>query len=272
MFVYKREVTFVNLYMNGIKCGNIGVLKQQLTADSLYLCLELCGMERWKTTAFPVYLTGKESKKSCGNIGSGGAGLHMEADISVEELRKNRYDRLFIHPAENCYAVAELLKPEYEEAKAEMGVASDARADDTDSDEEVIKEAEEVSEVLSESEKEAVELQESVYEDKWEQIKKKYPIIYPFQGQGAYVSIMPVDLQLLKEPYQDLNNNTFLMHSFYRYRHMILGEYSSEKGIFFYVGVPGEFVKKEQSTAALCGFEGYEHSGDLGYYLYRVEL
>ena len=108
--------------------------------------------------------------------------------------------------------------------------------------------------------------------DKWEVIKKKYPILYPFKGQGPYVSIKPVDLQLLNNKYHHLSSNSYLMHGFYQYRHMILGEYSQEKGTFFYVGVPGEFVKKEQSSAAMFGFEGYEHSGDLGYYLYRVEL
>lgn len=108
--------------------------------------------------------------------------------------------------------------------------------------------------------------------DKWEVIKKKYPILYPFRGQGPYVSIKPVDLQLLDEKYHKLSDNSFLMHAFYQYRHMILGEYEQDGSTHFYVGVPGEFVKKEQESAAMFGFEGYEHSGDLGYYLYRVDL
>lgn len=108
--------------------------------------------------------------------------------------------------------------------------------------------------------------------DKWESVKKNYPVLYPFKGQGPYIFISPKDLQLLPEKYHHLSSNSYLMHGFYQYRHMILGEYSWERGTFFYVGVPGEYVPKEQSSAAMFGFEGYERSGDLGYYLYRVEL
>ena len=91
--------------------------------------------------------------------------------------------------------------------------------------------------------------------DKWEVFKKKYPILYPFKGQGPYVSIKPVDLQLLDSAYYHLSNNSFLMHNFYKYKHLILGKYTWEKGTFFYVGVPGEFIKKEQNAAAM--FPGY---------------
>ncbi|MBQ3035748.1 MAG: hypothetical protein IJD31_02340 [Lachnospiraceae bacterium] len=131
-------------------------------------------------------------------------------------------------------------------------------------DEEFTEKADAISEVLSD----CLEPQP----DKWEVFKKKYPILYPFRGQGPYVSIKPVDLQLLDEKYHKLTENSFLMHAFYQYRHMILGEYEQDGSTYFYVGVPGEFVKKEQESAAMFGFEGYEHSGDLGYYLYRVEL
>ncbi len=134
----------------------------------------------------------------------------------------------------------------------------------SDKDEELIGEKNSISEVLCDC--------LAPQPDKWEVIKKKYPILYPFRGQGPYVSIKPVDLQLLDGKYHKLNDNSFLMHAFYQYRHMILGEYEQDGSAHFYVGVPGEFVKKEQDSAAMFGFEGYEHSGDLGYYLYRVEL
>lgn len=136
--------------------------------------------------------------------------------------------------------------------------------ENSDKDEELAGEKDGISEVLCDC--------LAPQPDKWEVIKKKYPILYPFRGQGPYVSIKPVDLQLLDEKYHKLSDNSFLMHAFCQYRHMILGEYEQDGSAHFYVGVPGEFVKKEQESAAMFGFEGYEHSGDLGYYLYRVDL
>lgn len=265
MFAYSRKVTFIDLYVNGIKCGSVGVLKQQLTEMGLRLFIELCGMEQWEGKICPVYLMGTGGKKNLADIQLKGGKGQTGLDIPMDELIQNQYNKLFLHPAENSYAVGELICVPEEAVQNKNG--KDAKTQEetiyTISDEKI------QEEIKQEEIEQFYEEQEC---DKWEQIKKKYPILYPFKGQGPYVSIKPVDLQLLKSSYHNLNNNTFLMHGFYRYRHMILGEYSMDKGTFFYIGVPGEFVKKEQSTAAMCGFEGYEHSGDLGYYLYRVEI
>lgn len=260
MFVYGRAVSFMDLYMNGIRCGNIGVLRQKLTEEGLYLCMELCAEKQWDKNSFSVYLAGNGKKKNLAECSLKEGEKRAEWIVPLAELESHVYHKFFLHPGDNCYAAAELLiYPEIKrnEAKTRESV-----------DEEKIEEAE-IEDIQEEEPEEQPEEQEC---DKWEMIKKKYPILYPFKGQGPYVSIKPVDLQLLKEPYRGLGSNTFLMHGFYQYRHMILGEYSMETGTYFYVGVPGEFIKKEQSTAAMCGFEGYEHSGDLGYYLYRVEI
>lgn len=287
MFGYSRKVSFLDLYVNGIKCGNIGVLRQKLTENGLHLNMELCGTRRWAGNTCPVYITGKDGKKNLAELILKEGGTKKEWKVSLGELQSYTYHKLFLHPAENCYAVADLLAipasevkslgtEEFKDDRNPEGEAEIKNLQETEDMNEALTENKtevaKLHETLSESETEVVELHQEQECDKWELIKKKYPILYPFKGQGPYVSIKPVDLQLLKSIYQDLGNNTFLMHAFYRYRHMILGEYSMDEGTYFYVGVPGEFIKQEQTMAAMCGFEGYEHSGDLGYYLYRVEI
>lgn len=269
MFVYGRAVSFMDLYINGIKCGNIGVLRQKLTEEGLYLCMELCAKRQWDKNSYPAYLAGNGKKKNLTDCSLKEGEKSAEWTVPLAELESHAYHKLFLHPADNCYAVADLLiYPEIKTRETKAGESADEENMEKEAGESADEENMEETELKDMHEKEPEE-QEC---DKWEMIKKKYPILYPFKGQGPYVSIKPVDLQLLKNTYHGLGKNTFLMHGFYRYRHMILGEYSMDEGTYFYVGVPGEFVKKEQSTAAMCGFEGYEHSGDLGYYLYRVEI
>lgn len=305
MFCYKRKTSFISYYINGIKSRSIGVVKQCLTQDGLNISVDLFGLEDWKSmdcrvsvgdakVRQPVFVMEVRQGKGKG-----------ECSLSAEILRKINPSKIFFSLGSDCYGIADLCEVttpvtdaysenlyikdvNTEDVHAENLYIKDINTEDVHSEnlyvEEVNAESTHVGskdsgERCAENEyKEKDEESELIHDclepqpDKWEVIKKKYPILYPFKGQGPYVSIKPVDLQLLDSKYHHLSNNSFLMHNFYQYKHLILGEYAWEKGTFFYVGVPGEFIKKEQNTAAVFGFEGYEHSGDLGYYLYRVAL
>lgn len=106
----------------------------------------------------------------------------------------------------------------------------------------------------------------------WEELLKTHQRIHPFEEQGDYISINPFTLKLLAPQYRSLSNNSFLLHGFYNYRHLILGYYRDMKREGFYIGVPGTFHEKEQMVAEMFGFEGYEPSGPIGYYMRRVEF
>lgn len=74
-------------------------------------------------------------------------------------------------------------------------------------------------------------------------------------------------------------HNSFLLHGFYNYRHLILGKYPGEKReSIYYLGVPGNFYNREKMVAEMFGFEAFEggrhpaEPGDFGYYMKRVEL
>ena len=271
---YKRKTSFIDYYINGVKGRNIGIVKQKFAEGEYAIWVNLFGLENWKTMTCNVSMGNSKGKKKLFtvNIQNGkGFGEYHFAEWETNES----YEKLFFDLGNNCCGIADLLQfpgkrnaPDAEEQQPE-NVAGNVENERTIPEEET---PEPLFEELTEEEEEILADAPEEQPDKWESIKKKYPILYPFRGQGPYVSIKPVDLQLLNGKYHHLSNNSYLMHGFYQYKHMILGEYSMEKGTFFYVGVPGAFVKKEQTAAAMFGFEGYEHSGDLGYYLYRVEL
>ena len=112
-----------------------------------------------------------------------------------------------------------------------------------------------------------------LYENKWEQLMSTYEQIHPYGDNRIYVKLAPKDFVILRENYQHLVNNSFLLHGFYNYRYLILGK---ENG--FYLGVPGVFYEREKMVALMFGFEAFEcegggaEEGKFGYYLRKVEL
>lgn len=127
---------------------------------------------------------------------------------------------------------------------------------------------------------EKVKVEELISEDKWEQLQKSYQKVHPFGDERIFLSIEPKDFVILQASYQKLVNNSFLLHGFYNYRHLILGpdrNLGDEEGERFYLGVPGTYFEREKMVAVMFGFEGFEcdgavEIGKFGYYMRRVEL
>ncbi len=114
---------------------------------------------------------------------------------------------------------------------------------------------------------------EGLKEDKWEQILDIYDKIHPYGDERVYVKLTPKDFIILSSKYQHLVNNSFLLHGFYNYRHVILGKEGE-----YYLGVPGVYYEREKMVALMFGFEAFEcasgkpETGEFGYYLRKVEL
>ena len=130
------------------------------------------------------------------------------------------------------------------------------------------------------AEEEEVFYQQNYLSDKWEQMKSQYSRVHPFGDDREFISIELKDFVVLREPCQRLINNSFLLHGFYNYRHLILGKdcrIGDEREICFYLGVPGVFFEREKMVAVMFGFEGFECAGPVeigkfGYYMRRVDI
>ncbi len=118
---------------------------------------------------------------------------------------------------------------------------------------------------------------EKVENRKWKQICKAYPHIKPFDDFREYIKLELRDMVLVSEKRYSLVENSFLLHGYYNYGHIIL--WRKEKApVKYYVGVPGNFYDKEKQVAVLYGFESFEGAvepakeGDFGYYMTEVIL
>ncbi|MBQ7900610.1 MAG: hypothetical protein IJ365_01425, partial [Clostridia bacterium] len=117
-----------------------------------------------------------------------------------------------------------------------------------------------------------------LYEDKWAQLAEIYPHVNPFEDQREYLSIGPADFVLLSANSYKRANNSFLLHGYYNYRHLLLARIERKGEIVYYVGAPGNYFEREKQVAIMFGFESFEcavepaQAGDFGYYMMRVEV
>ncbi|MCM1120516.1 MAG: DUF6128 domain-containing protein [bacterium] len=115
-------------------------------------------------------------------------------------------------------------------------------------------------------------------EDKWQQLRRIYPHIYPFQDEREYLSLRPEDFVILSSDAYRLVRNSFLLHGYYNYKHLILTGVSQRGVEQYYIGVPGNFYEKEKQVAIMYGFSSFEckhepaEEGDFGYYMIRVSI
>ncbi len=123
-----------------------------------------------------------------------------------------------------------------------------------------------------------IEIIKPIPEDKWELLCMEYPKVHPFPNGKMFLSIKPKDFIILRQEYQKLVNNSFLLHGFYNYGHMIMGKLSEEEQDPFYIGVPGVYYDREKQAAQMFGFVGFEgtsqpvQQGSYGYYMIEVEI
>lgn len=119
---------------------------------------------------------------------------------------------------------------------------------------------------------------QKLMENKWEQLWALYPHLRPFRDKREYLSIKPADFVIFSSSSYRMINNSFLLHGYYNYKHLILARMERKGEIHYYIGVPGNFFEKEKQVAIMFGFESFEcaeepaQAGDFGYYMMRIEI
>ena len=112
-------------------------------------------------------------------------------------------------------------------------------------------------------------------------IYESYPRIYPFEDNEITmcVKIEPKDIGYLPAEAWVLSNNSFLLHGYYCYNHLILAKIKERSGFRYILGVPGIYHNRERFMARMFGFDCFKsvrrrelRQGDFGYWYVPVSL
>lgn len=123
--------------------------------------------------------------------------------------------------------------------------------------------------------------QEKEMQRDWEQgeeILRKFPVLNPFFDQQvlASVRIEPKDLGNFPMEHWYLANNSFLLHGYYYYRHLLFLKMRNREEVQYAIAVPGNNEHRERFMANMFGFEQFKgvknsENADFGYWWKRIE-
>lgn len=86
----------------------------------------------------------------------------------------------------------------------------------------------------------------------WENLKANHDnfVLY-HKEEICCVKIELKDIRELPRRYWYLGNNSFLLHGFFNYRYLVVGEIGEER---WFIGIPGIYQNQERVMAAIFGF------------------
>ncbi len=306
--MYQKEIIYMSLYKDGNRLGNAGFLKVEKRDKEGNLSLTVKNAPRSINGRYPVrYYCGTDWKEADGIIVRDGSGQWEKTEEnSLEQIRlqimlpggyliegasREAKDKEKPKRQDGQIAYISVERQPTKETAAAQEITAAQETDEsrkavTVQETVVSRKAPAVQEAGAPQEQTAAQEtvrvrppmslppMEGLKEDKWEQILDTYDRIHPYGDERIYVKLEPRDFLILSSKYQHLVNNSFLLHGFYNYRHVILGK---EKEAY-YLGVPGVFYEREKMVALMFGFEAFEcaggepKAGEFGYYLRKVEL
>lgn len=290
MFFYAKKIIYLSFYEQDQKMGSAGFASIKGEQDELNIKVQIKNAGGGWEGFFPVYLIAGQQEINIGMIDIQTGCGSFERSFYCRD-NKVCVGMLKAEP-ESIYAL-QVRFPADSMIKGELkrtGTAEGRQPEALQTEPENQEKEQEQKEVLPVHKMErkgqaAGNVREelkavSVNTDKWEQLKSQYGTVHPFGDEREFISIEPKDFVVLREAYQRLVNNSFLLHGFYNYRHLILGkdyQLGTGGGACFYLGVPGVFFEREKMVAVMFGFEGFESAGPVevgkfGYYLRRVEI
>ncbi len=165
--------------------------------------------------------------------------------------------------------------------KEKMGLVGEFYEEDWTADETETRKAD-MPEMFPEKpkmpEQKKIDEKSRIAEEKWQQLWTVYPHIRPYGDEREYLSIRPADFVIFNEESYKKLNNSFLLHGYYNYGHLILARVRRQSEYVYYVGTPGSYFEREKQVAIMFGFESFEcekepaQAGDFGYYMMRGAL
>ena len=166
------------------------------------------------------------------------------------------------------------------EPRAEKETEMPSEAGETVIEDETVIEAETVAGNEEEEEKESgrlVTMETNERRRNFGKIIEQCPGMYPFEDDSVDVCVRlePQDIGRMPIDCWSYGSNSFLLHGYYSYRHLILARVKPEKenrGVYI-LGVPGTQHSREAFMANMFGFrefkpirEGSEGPSDFGYW------
>lgn len=308
---YSRRVVYLDYLERGEKVKNGGFVKWEIREDTSWVQIRIRGLYPTDTLQGELLLMSAGRLYTADSIGlQYGTGEYVASwrndDLADTGIPLAECDGVWIRlsekrqlrgqwrerveregekiPAEDRREVPEEKQADngeepLEESREEISAESQEENPEENPEEPLTEKLLEIQErgVKEEKQKDSRQ-QEAPAEDKWVQLNRLFPKLRPFGDGREYLSLTPRDFVVLERHWHMLVQNSFLLHGYYNYGHVVLMKTENRGEELFYLGVPGVYYEKEKQAALMFGFEGFEAAdeqaaeGGFGYYMKRVEI
>ena len=305
---YGRKIKYLEWRKNQEKICTAGFVKAEGFGEQCKVQIRVTGWPAAADGAYEVWREGQDETRM-GTVSQGGRqGSRKLGDVILEDGKGSLVQkvssaeewfeagkaervcsiRIPIRKDEELYCQWSEYMPQIQPAEEVSAAnaaesAEELRKTETAEEKENAEETEKTegtveSEVTTEQKKISPHTLTYLKEHKWQQLSEIYPHISPFRDERDYLSVTPGDFVILPERYYSLVGNSFLLHGYYNYGHLVLCRKLWRGQERYYLGVPGNFFEREREVALLFGFESFESKqepasdGDYGYYLKCIEL
>lgn len=293
MSEFHRMVTYLYLYEGCQKTRNVGYAKIEKRDAQCRVEIHMkntglkdCNIPVYfytqNDTGFPGILLGSinfirgtgEFKELLDSVNISGTGYDIsnikgifcpisERKIFLSQWDDDVFDRTLFFPAEN--SISEEISASPETPVLEGNTSFQPETLDL-----------EAAEAAPDLSYEPVENHSS----RWNFIMENFPPVAPFPSENSFewVQLELKDLRLLPKSYWHLGNNSFLLHGFFNYHHLLLGKKKDTSCCEWTLGVPGVFQNPERVMATIFGFPEFHSTsesniktGQFGYWLRLLE-
>ena len=296
MAEYKRWMAYLYSYENGFKKNCIGTARIERRGEEARttVSIQIPGMSNEILQAFYYVRTtegirGVEAGTIKMNGSAGNSRMDMNADnMGGTGLRLEQMDGFLI-----CRDGARYYASAWDECpvlptEVHMLLSEEEKETQQEGNRETEEEiADDSAEEVRENTAELTAAEEALPESRVhtagtaaDRIFESCPVVWPFTNPWAEccVKLELEDIGLLPVRLWNLTANSFLMHSYYGYRHLVLAR-SRDGGRYRYeLLVPGIYNDRERELAELFGFRNFHcaksrpvSTGEFGYWSMEVE-
>ena len=284
----QRFVTYIYAYENNNKNQNVGFAKVDIRGDYCQVEIHL-KRTGYTNVKCPVYLFVRENEVIVG-VEIGEIALVNGCGDFVRQLNCNGVGEtpycmkdmkgiliflddtvMFASQWDEKAIYRENFKP-YEETKEIPVEQAEDAAEEPEESGQMEKLQVESVQAQQSREQQTEELQPEaqrsgdMWMDLWEKLNGMYGAKNLFENMpeisGIHMELK--DLRELPKKYWYLGSNSFLLHGFFNYRHLLLGKVENESGRKWFIGGPGIYQNQEKVLAAVCGFPEFRQEKDTG--------
>ena len=278
---YRKQISYLELQENGQRIRSAGYARLESLDKEEILTVQLNGQEIVPGKGIPLYLQWETGEQQLCEMTIDRGRASCEKRIPLEKEREQLLG-IRIPLERNLEIIGRFVRGGDAKKTPTQEMDRQPREQTPKAAETVV--ANEKPDSLASSQGDRISKRSAtenilhMKDTKWEQLSSIYPHIHPFRDAREFLSVGPEDFVVLRERCYQMTHNSFLLHGYYNYRHLLLLRQETAGQAKYYIGVPGNFYEREKQVARMFGFESFEgarepaREGDFGYYLISVEL